>query len=204
MPVFRTLLASLLIIAGGVATLAFATNGFRTFTSESARRLAVQMHPREVPQVALQASDGRTVNFRQLRGRWVLVDFIYTRCMTYCSVQGNEFARLQRRLAKPIADGRVVLLSISFDPAHDGPAELAGYQHRSHSHGAGWIAVRPVDESGLKSLTQIFGVTVIPDGVGGYIHNAAIAVVSPSGRLVDIVDWNDPQAAERFVMQGGG
>lgn len=203
MPALRTLLASLLILAAGAAALASATDGFRAFTTETARRIEVRAQPRTLPDVPLQGADGRTISLHDLRGRWLLVDFIYTRCVTYCSVQGGEFARLQDRLAAPIAAGRVVLVSISFDRAHDGPAQLAAYRQRSGDRGAGWLAARPATDAGLAALRQAFGVVAIPDGLGGYVHNAAIAVVDPAGRLVDIVDWNDPGGAARRVTAGG-
>lgn len=191
MSVLRTLLASLLILAAGIATLAAATDGFRAFTSETARRIDVRERPREIPaRIPLQTAQGATIDLAGLRGRWLLVDFIYTRCTTYCSVQGNEFARLQRRLAGPIADGKVMLLSISFDPSHDEPSQLAAYQRRSGDLGAGWIAARPERPADLAELMRTFGVTAIPDGLGGYVHNAAIAVVDPRGKLVAIEDWN--------------
>lgn len=202
MSALRTLLASLLILVAGVAALAAATDGFRAFTSETARRLDVREHPRALPQVPLQTATGRTIDIAGLRGRWLLVDFIYTRCVTYCSVQGGEFARLQDRLAGPIAAGDVALLSISFDPAHDGPSELAAYQQRSGDRGAGWIAARPVRAADLAALKRAFGVTVIPDGLGGYVHNAAIAVVDPRGRLVAITDWDAPGEAAGYVLRG--
>lgn len=201
MSVFRTLLASALILAVGVAVLFVATDGFRAFTTETARRIDVRAHPRALPQVPLLTADGQTIELADLRGRWLLVDFIYTRCMTYCSVQGSEFARLQERMAGPIADGRVVLLSVSFDPAHDGPSQLAAYQRRSGDRGAGWIAARPAEASELTTLMHAFGVTAIPDGLGGYVHNAAIAIVDPDGRLVAITDWNAPREAEQYVNQ---
>lgn len=201
MSLLRTLLASLLILTGGVAVLAAATDGFRAFTSETARRIDVREHPRALPMVALQTADGRTIDLAALRGRWLLVDFIYTRCMTYCSVQGGEFAQLQRDLAQPIAAGRVALLSISFAPAHDDPMQLAAYQRRSGDQGSGWIAARPVNGSDLDALMRVFGVTAVPDGLGGFVHNAAIAVVDPRGLLVAILDWNAPGEARQFIQQ---
>lgn len=202
MSILRTLLASLAIVVAGIAVLATTTSGFRAFTSETARRIGIREHPRTLPQVPLQTAGGRMTDLARLHGRWVLVDFIYTRCMTYCSVQGSEFARLQDRLARPIAAGKVVLVSVSFDPSHDGPAQLAGYQHRSGDRGMGWLAVRPTSPFGLDALLRVFGVTAIPDGLGGYVHNAAIAVVDPRGRLVAITDWDAPHEAEHYVLRG--
>lgn len=201
MAVLRTLLTSLALLAAGLGVLAAATHGFRAYTTETARRIDVREHPRLVPPLPLQTADGTHTSFARLRGRWLLVDFIYTRCISYCSIQGSEFARLQRQLADPIAAGKVALLSVSFDPARDDPAALASYQRQHGDHGAGWIAARPTDQADLTALMRVFGVVAVPDGLGGYVHNAAIAVVDPSGRLVAILDWNDSQAAARFVTE---
>jgi len=48
---------------------------------------------------------------------------------------------------------------------------------------------------------RVFGVVAVPDGLDGFVHNAAIAVVDPDGRLVAILDWDDPQGAARYVMK---
>ena len=200
MAALRALLASLLILAAGIAVLSLATDGLSAFTTETARRVDIRRHPRALPEVPLQTADGRRVTFDALRGRWVLVDFIYTRCPTYCSVQGNEFARLQQRLAAPIARGQVTLLSISFDPEHDDPPRLAAYQRRSGDHGSGWIAARPIASAGLAALSRVFGITAVPDGLGGFVHNSSIAVVDPEGSLVAILDWDDPQAAVQYLL----
>ncbi|MCC7183449.1 MAG: SCO family protein [Rhodocyclaceae bacterium] len=197
--IVRTLLASLAILAAGLAAFAAGTDGFRAYTSETVRRIAIREHPRALPDVLLQTARGDRLHVSELRGRWLLVDFIYTRCMTYCTVQGSEFARLQDRLAPLIRSGKVALLSISFDREHDGPAELAAYQQRARDRGDGWIAARPASEHELRVLLRTFGVTTIADGMGGYVHNAAIAVIDPRGRLVAIVDWNAPAEAERYV-----
>jgi protein SCO1/2 len=201
MATLRTLLASLVVLAAGLGVLVGATDGFRAFTAETARRISIYEHPPVVPPLPLQAANGKRTGFGDLRGRWLLVDFIYTRCETYCSVQGSEFARLQRQLAGPIASGKVALLSISFDPAHDDLAALAKYQRIRGDNGSGWIAALPIDPVDLTALLRVFGVVTVPDGQDGFVHNAAIAVVDPEGRLVTIVDWDDPDSAVRYVTQ---
>jgi protein SCO1/2 len=199
--VLRTLLVSLVVLAAGIGVLAGVTDGFRAYTTETARRIGVREHPPLVPPRALQTAAGASTSFGQLRGRWLLVDFIYTNCMTYCSVQGGEFARLQLQLAGPIAAGKVALLSVSFDPARDDPAALTRYQRIHGDHGVGWIAARPVDHADLAALMRVFGVVAVPDGLDGFVHNAAIAVVDPEGRLVTILDWDDLPGATRYVTQ---
>ncbi|MFA5663882.1 SCO family protein [Castellaniella sp.] len=149
---------------------------------------------------------------------WQVVSFMYTRCTTVCSVQGAEMAQLQALLGPALARGDVALLSISFDPRHDVPAALRRWQARfmpagagagpavavtaaglqAHA-GSGWQVARPVDDAGLKSLLDVFGVKAIPDGLGGFEHNAAFNLVNPQGQLVAVLDWADPQAAARRI-----
>lgn len=201
MAVRRTLLASLVVLVVGGGVMHRATDGFRAFTTESARRRAVQQNTPVVPALPLQTADGGRTSFGELRGRWLLVDFIYTTCMTQCSLQGAEFARVQRELAAPIASGKVALLSVSFDPSRDNPTALSEYVRSHGGGGVGWLAARPVGESDLAQFMRVFGVVVIPDGVDGFIHNAATLVVDPSGRLVRVFDWDDANGAARFVTQ---
>jgi protein SCO1/2 len=200
MNVLRTILASVVLLLAGVSVLAFATNGFRAYTTETARRIRVEEHPPIVPPFALQTASGTRTSFGALRGRWVLVEFIYTRCMTYCSVQAGEFADLQHQLAGPISTGKLALVSVSFDP-RDQPAQLADYLRRFGDRGPGWIAARPLDREDRAALMRVFGVTAVPDGLGGFVHNAAVNVVDPDGKLVAILNWDDPQGAIRYITR---
>lgn len=201
MPILRTLLASVIVAAVGGAVLAAATDHFQAFTTETARRLAVRQHPVAIPPVRLETQSGARLNLADFRGRWLLIDFIYTRCTTSCVALGDEFAQLQDRLATPLAQDRLVLLSISFDPAHDTPARLTAYLRRSRSRGAGWLAARPIDPAELAQLKQVFGITVIPDVLGGYTHNAAVHIIDPRGRLVEILDQGNPDHTARTLLR---
>ena len=178
------------LLAGGVA-LAAATDGFRAFTTETARRVSVRRHPIAIPAIALENQSGARFMFTDLRGKWLLVDFIYTQCPTYCGILGGDFARLEQQLREPIAQGKVQLLSVTFDPTRDSTAQLAGYLGRFWSPGMGWQAARPLTADGLQRLTAAFGITVIPDQLGGFTHNASIHLVDPEGRLVEIFDLGD-------------
>jgi protein SCO1 len=201
MRLLRTLFLSIALILVVGASLSPPTDHLQAFTSEAARRIAVRQHPIAVPSVTFETQSGARSDFTNLRGKWLLVDFIYTRCPTYCVALGSEFAQLQDRLAGPLGKGTVELVSISFDPAHDKPRALAAYLQRAHSRGAGWVAARPIDSDGLDALERAFGITVIPDGLGGYTHNAAIHVVDPQGRLIEIVDPGQSDLAARTVLQ---
>lgn len=187
--------SSLALLLAGLWGLSVATDGFRAFTTQSARAVAVARQRPPVPDARFEDQAGRQWALDELAGKWLVVDFMYTRCTTLCSVLGSRLAQVQEQLAGPIAAGRVQLLSISFDPGHDAPAELAGYLRRFGRHGEGWAAVRPLDAGALAALKRTFGITVIDDGRGGYTHNDGFGIVSPEGRLVAIADADSPASA---------
>lgn len=201
MATLRTLLASLAILVGGIGALHQATDGFRAFTSETARRMNIRNRPVVVPNVELETSDGTRRDFASLRGRWLLVDLIYTNCTFLCPLQGAEFGRMQRGLTEQIAADKVALLSISFDPEKDEPAALQRYLQAHRVNQAGWVAARPVGAGDLAALLTNLGVIVIPDGMGGFMHNAATLVIDPAGRLVDVLDWDDHTGAIAYINE---
>jgi protein SCO1/2 len=183
---FLPLLA--LVLAAGAAAFAWATEGFRVITAEGARRLAVERAPRPMPDIRLIDQDGRSFSFADYRGRTVLVDFIYTSCPTICGVLGDDF----RGVVAQGPNAPFDLLSISFDPEHDDREALRLYGERYGASAPRWRIAAPAGKRGLAALLHGFGVVVIPDGFGGFIHNAAVYVVDPSGRLARILDPEAP------------
>jgi protein SCO1/2 len=197
----RTAFGAALAFAAGLAIAHAATDGFEAYTLESARRLAALRSPAPVPDLALDLADGGAARLSGMAEPVLLVDFVYTRCPTICQALGSIYARLQERLAPEIAAGKVRLVSISFDPAHDGPRELRAYRARYSPDSTGWSVARPVHDAELPEWLEGFGVVVIPDGMGGYTHNAAVHVVGPDRRLTAILDLEDLDSIERTARQ---
>jgi protein SCO1/2 len=189
-----------LIIVAGLAALDWGTDGFRVLTSEGARRLDIERAPRPVPDVALVDQSGAGFSLRDYRGKLLLVEFIYTSCPTICGVLGDDFRRILDTLGRDHASQDVALLSISFDPAHDGPAELRLYGERFGAAAPRWRIAVPRTAAGLTALLKSFGVVVIPDQFGGFVHNAAIYLVDRRGRLVRILDAEAPASVVERVL----
>jgi protein SCO1/2 len=205
-PWLRTTIAASLVAAAGLAVTYTATDGFQAYTLESARRLAALRSPAPVPDLRLEVLGEGEVRLSDMGAEVVLVDFIYTRCQTYCSALGSVYAQLGERLAPEIAAGSVRLLSISFDPAHDGPRELLDYRNRYSRDATGWHVARPGDAAEVRRWLDAFGVVVIGDGMGGYTHNAAVHVVGPQRRLAAIHDLQDVDGvvrATRRILESG-
>jgi len=81
--------------------------------------------------VAVIDQDGHAVRFYSdlVKDRVVAINFIFTSCQTICTVLGAKFAKVDRLLAdRHIAN--VQLISISVDPANDGPEQLRNFAAR--------------------------------------------------------------------------
>jgi protein SCO1/2 len=195
----RTAVASLVVCAAAGGLLAYGTDGFQVFTSEQARRNAIARTPKVLPDVELEDQNGRPFTLASYHGRPVAVNFVYTQCRSVCPLASREFELLDRaqRSRSSAADGRLQLISISFDP-RDTPARLREYASRYHADGLGWRFARLRETRDLGLLLGAFGIIVIPAASGDFQHNAAVHLVDAEGRLARVLD---PDAAPDQVAR---
>lgn len=219
---WRNATVLVLSLAASLLLLSWATDGFAVLTTDAARARDVREEPRAVPRVLVRDHAGVThavlddvystpetrgtrdranVPVNALRPRAVIVDFIYTRCITLCSVLGGTYQRLQREILTRGVQDKVRLLTLSFDLEYDDPAKLATHARVMRADPAVWTLATPLHAADRDALLETFGVQVIADGVGGWLHNAALHVASPDGRLVRIVDIGAPEQALAAALQ---
>jgi len=194
----RAVLAASAVVAAGLAVLAALTDGFSAMTTDGAWRLAVAERPRLLPDATFLDESGHAFRLSALRGRPVLVEFFYTNCPAICGLLASQFQSLPDTLVEWPRSPEVLLLSVSFDPARDTVTELADYAARLGADGRIWRFARVSDPDELRRLLDAFGVVVLPDGAGGFVHNAAIYSVDADGRLAGVYD---PDAAERAIAE---
>jgi len=194
----RASFAALAVVAAGVATLAAVTDGFRVATTEGAWRLAVAGRPQPLPDTNLIDQYGRAFRLSALRGRPVLVEFFYTSCPAICGLLASQFQSVFERLSTQPEGPEILLLSVSFDPERDTVTELADYAARLGADGRIWRVARVSDPIELEDLLDAFGVVVLPDGAGGFVHNAAVYLVDAKGRLAHVYDAD---AEERAIAE---
>lgn len=91
------------------------------------------------PNLPVVTQDGETLNFYDdlIKGKIVIIDFIYTNCPDICSLTTARMAAVQDRLGDRL--GRdIFIYSISLDPEQDTPEKLKKY---AEAFGAkpGWL-----------------------------------------------------------------
>jgi protein SCO1 len=198
----KTVLAVMLVLVAGVLVIGHATDGFRVVTTEDARRLSVEEHPRPLPPTLVRYESGPAVPLAQsLRsdGRVTIAVFFYTRCNSVCSVVGSELQQMQQVLHARGLEHKIRLLSISFDD-RDGQPELAAYAQQMHARPADWRFAQVADANQREALLQAVGITVVPAPLGEFQHNAAFHLLTPDGKLVRIIDYDQPEAALDYAV----
>src|ERR1700722_126765 len=126
--------------------------------------------------------NGNTVDIASLKGKPLVVDFIYTSCPGPCLMETAKFANVALRLGKDLGS-KVTLVSISVDPEHDGPKQVLDYSRQQGADEKGWYFLTggpgDVDRAlaGFKLSRQ-----VEPDGSVG--HLVDMMLVGPDGRLI--------------------
>lgn len=188
-----------ILLAGTGWSASILTGGFEHWTFEAQRRAEARGGLLHASALTLLTAQGGTSSPWQpdsLDQTVYVLDFFYTRCPSVCRALGSEYAQMQAALAG--AETPVRLLSVSFDLEHDDGDALRTYAKRIGARAPLWEVARPADAPALQRLLRELGVVMVPDGTGGYVHNAALHLVDARGELraiVDVGDW--PRALEQ-------
>jgi protein SCO1 len=165
-----------------------------------------------VPDVKLVNQDGKTIHLADLKGKTVLITFIYTRCPfpTFCPLLSSEFASIQRELAKtPDLYKKTHLVSVSLDPAYDKPPVLRkyglGYLKGDSSGFQHWdfVATSPED---LKTFASAFGLTYFEED-NLITHSMRTVLVKPDGTVANVWDgseWRQPELVDAMKQATPG
>jgi protein SCO1/2 len=155
--------------------LALLFSSMPAFAADSKPRFTRSEVDVEIPAVTLINQDGDTVDFRALfqSEQPVFVDFIFATCTTICPVLSAGYSNVQRKLGDD--RDQVRLVSITIDPEHDGPEELATYLERYRAQ-SGWDFLTGTRED-IDNVMRAFD-AFVPDKMS---HRPLIFIRSPKG-----------------------
>jgi len=155
-----------------------------------------------MPMMALWDQDGQFRLKKDFLGAPLAINFVFTSCQNarMCPASTSAMRKLADELAKRPALANVRLLTITFDPEVDTPGILRTYAQgygidfKRHSFLTG-------REAHIKDLMRHYGIlTTRSDGT--ILHNAALVMVSPEGRIVQRREgavFDSAEVAEYFA-----
>lgn len=158
------------------------TDTLRRETADKGR-LVTRMPNELMPNMALWDQDGRLVRKKDFLGHPLALNFVFTSCRVarMCPASTACMKQLGDALARSPGAAEVRLLTITFDPETDTPGVLRAYadgygiDHARHRFLTG-------DPGQIKDLMRHYGIQTVRDD-GTIVHNAALIVISPEGRI---------------------
>jgi len=146
-------------------------------------RMVTRMPNELTPNMALWDQSARLVMKKDFLGHPLALNFIFTSCRVarMCPASTSSMKQLGDALAKLPGAANVRLLTITFDPETDSPGILRTYadgygiDHERHRFLTG-------DAGQIKDLMRHYGIQTLRDD-GTIVHNAALIVISPEGRI---------------------
>ena len=190
-----------IVIAVAISIGLFAAAGCHRGSESNAEAASVLTDTKLVDQ------NGNTVTLTSLKGKPLVVDFIYTSCPGPCLMETAKLANVALRLGSDLGS-KVTIVSISVDPEHDGPKQLLDYSRQQGADEKGWYFLTggpaEIDQAlaGFKLSRQIE-----PDGSVG--HLVDMMLVGSDGRLVreyngEIVKAQDIVDDVKKTLNNGG
>lgn len=155
-----------------------------------------------MPMMGLWDQDGQFRLKKDFLGAPLAINFVFTSCQNarMCPASTSAMRKLADELAKRPTLANVRLLTITFDPEVDTPGMLRTYAQgygidfKRHSFLTG-------REAHIKDLMRHYGIlTTRSDGT--ILHNAALVLVSPEGRIVQRREgavFDSAEVAEYFA-----
>ncbi len=140
----------------------------------------------ELPTFSLIDQSGRVVRAEELRGRALVVSFIFTTCVEACPIITAQLVRVQAQARAAGLASKLRFVSISVDPVTDTPERLRAYAQAYGVDLTSWHFLTGSPEE-VGRLMGALGVGTAP-GKRGLAHDAPIIFVDPRGRLVDRQD----------------
>jgi protein SCO1 len=133
------------------------------------------------PAFALDSSQGARVTFSELRGKVLVVTFVFTTCTATCPALTAKLADIARALGRDFVK-RYAFVAISVDPLNDTPTRLRDY---AAAHGVdvpGWFFLTGAPGP-IGDVVQHYGAYAKQNEGGGVDHLYLTSLVDRTGLL---------------------
>jgi protein SCO1/2 len=135
----------------------------------------------------LTTQDGKPFQLSSLRGRVVLVSFVFTTCNGSCPATTHRMVLAAEAIARTGPLDKVHLLSITLDPARDKPAVLRDYMRLYDIDSKHWTFLTGSQKL-IDDVLSDWGMWARPAANGQVDHPSRVFLLDGRGRIREIYD----------------
>lgn len=146
--------------------------------------------------IKLVDQHGNPVVLSSLKGKMVLVNFIYTSCPGPCLTETMKMAKLADRLGTRLGKD-VTLVSITVDPEHDAPDVMLKYAQKQDVDRPGWLFLTG-SPSAVDQTLKNFKLVRQREDDGSVDHIIGVFLLGPDGR--ELREYNGEILKAETVM----
>jgi cytochrome oxidase Cu insertion factor (SCO1/SenC/PrrC family) len=132
--------------------------------------------------VTLTDQHGQQIALDSLKGKLVLIDFIYTACPGPCEMMTAKIAAAARALKSSMGN-KLAIVSVTLDPERDHPAQLLKFAEQQGAEQTGWLFLTgPPDK--VETLMGRFKLKRQREPDGSVDHATIIYLLDRNGRQI--------------------
>jgi protein SCO1/2 len=126
-------------------------------------------------------SNGRPLSIASLRGRPLLVSYVFTSCGFICPTLTTNLARATTMAREVLGDDAFAVVTVGFDTAVDTPEQMRRYARERGIEAPAWYFLSG-DQATVDALARDIGFSYAPAG-GAYDHLTQVTIVDAGGRV---------------------
>jgi protein SCO1/2 len=124
-------------------------------------------------------ADGTALRLADLRGKPLLVSFVYTGCFQVCPTTTRSLKRAVEAAMRALGPGAFNVLSVGFNQPFDTPQAMRAFAQQQGVHLPNWYFASP-DPATLAALAEDLGFVYAPVA-GGFDHVTQVTIVDADG-----------------------
>ena len=126
-------------------------------------------------------SSGRAVSLTELRGKPLVVSFIYTGCSQVCPATTQFLATAVKEAERTLGPGTFRVATIGFNLPFDDPTSMRDFARKFGIASPNWLFLTP-NAAALDALTKDLGFRYEPTAAG-FDHLLQVSILDRDGRL---------------------
>ncbi|RMG83513.1 MAG: SCO family protein [Bacteroidetes bacterium] len=151
----------------------------------------------EIKDFAFVNQYGDTITKDSVKGKILVVDYIFTTCQSICPKMSTQMGMLNHKI-KDFDD--VIILSHTVDPEHDTPEVLLEYAKGYGAKRGKWYFLTGNKKDLYRIARESYFITAM-EGDGGpedFIHSEKFVLIDKNGHIRGFYDGTNPQEVDKL------